>query len=241
MTQQTNIAEPQSYPGKSVARPNDTLLSYLLLREVVGAIGVMLPFTLLLGNELMGHGVQSSMSSYYYTPMRNVFVGALWALGVFLITYDGWDRADRIITNIAGGGAVGVSLFPTTPANHPSARQVVIGDLHLTFACVTFVMLALMSLRFAKRMPTPDSPRSLAERVKYALGFTPQGDSVAPKWEIIAYRVSGVVIIVCILLIYPGSKVYSESLLVLETVMLVAFGTAWFLKGSALSAKAPAV
>ncbi len=239
MSQQISLAEPRDLPGGSIARPNDTWLSYLLLRKAVGGIGVALPFVLLIGNQLMRHGVQASMSGYYYTPMRNIFVGALWALGVFLVTYDGWDRPDRIITNIAGGGAIGVSLFPTTPANHPSARQMVIGDLHLTFACVTFVMLALMSLRFAKRVATPASPRSLAERVKYALGFTPKGDSVAPRWEIITYRVSGVVIVVCILLIYPGSKVYSESLLVLETIMLVAFGTAWVLKGSTLSAKTP--
>jgi hypothetical protein len=32
------------------------------------------------------------MSAYYYTPMRNIWIGALCALGIFLIAYDGWDR-----------------------------------------------------------------------------------------------------------------------------------------------------
>jgi hypothetical protein len=33
--------------------------------------------------------------------MRNFFVGALCALGIFLVAYNGYDLADRMITNIA--------------------------------------------------------------------------------------------------------------------------------------------
>ena len=45
------------------------------------------------------------------------------------------------------------------------------------------------------------------------------------------YRVSGVVIHICIILIYPLSTVGTYSLLVLETIMLVFFGLSWFVKG----------
>ena len=38
-------------------------------------IAVLLPFALILANWVIGHGVQSSVSGYYYTPMRNIFVG----------------------------------------------------------------------------------------------------------------------------------------------------------------------
>ena len=34
--------------------------------------------------------------------MRNIWIGALCTLGVFLIAYDGWDLPDKVITNIAG-------------------------------------------------------------------------------------------------------------------------------------------
>ena len=73
------------------------------------------------------------------------FVGALWGIAVFLVAYNGYDRADGIITNIAGVCTFGVSLCPTTPGN-PAVHQVVIGDLHLTFACVAFTLLAVMAL-----------------------------------------------------------------------------------------------
>jgi hypothetical protein len=50
-------------------------------------------------------------------------------------------------------------------------------------------------------------------------------------WERVVYRVSGVVILICIILIDPPSAVATDSLLVLETIMLVSFGLSWFVKG----------
>jgi hypothetical protein len=44
------------------------------------------------------------------------------------------------------------------------------------------------------------------------------------------YRVSGVVILICLILAYLLSTV-TYSLLVLETIILVFFGLSWFMKG----------
>src|SRR5207245_4583836 len=70
----------------------DTLvLSYLELRKAVGIIGFALPFALAFGKILLqGRGIQSSISGYYYTDMRNVFVGSLCAIGVFLMSCRGY-------------------------------------------------------------------------------------------------------------------------------------------------------
>jgi hypothetical protein len=114
------------------------------------------------------------LSGYYYTPMRNVFVGALFALGVFLIAYRGYDRSDGIITNIAGVCAATVALCPTIPPGNPTERQTVIGYLHLVFACVAFVMLAVMALRFAKGAPTP-AGLSFWKAFGYAFGVHRRG------------------------------------------------------------------
>jgi hypothetical protein len=215
-----------------VANDRPLVMSYLQMRTFVGAIGVLLPFVLMIGNAVIGRTLQPSLSGYYYTPMRNVFVGALWALGVFLISYDGWDRVDEVITDIAGVCCIGVSLCPTTP-NNPTGTQSLVGDFHLAFACIVFAMLALMSLRFAKRVPTPKTGLTIWQRVEYALGFTPPGTSAATPAEIAVYRISGAVIVICIALFVPLSG-NSDSLLVLETIMLVAFGLAWFVKGTTL-------
>ena len=210
--------------------PAPLIMSYLLMRVLIGVIAVLLPFALILVNWAIGHGVQSSVSGYYYTPMRNIFVGSLCAIGVFLISYDGYDLADRTITDVAGLCAICIACFPTTPAHQPTARQVLIGDLHLTFACTAFVLLSVMAFRFAKRQPTPPG-LTWWRRAQYAFGFTGPGDSQALAWERVVYRVSGGMILTCVILIYPLSTVGAHSLLVLETIMLVAFGLSWFVKG----------
>jgi hypothetical protein len=210
--------------------PAPLIMSYLLMRLLIGVIAVLLPFTLILVNWVIGHGFQSSMSGYYYTPMRNLFVGALCAIGVFLVTYDGYDRADRSITDVAGLCTICVAFFPTTPGYRPTVRQVLIGDFHLTFACTAFVLLSVMAFRFAKREPTPPG-LTWWERVQYAFGFTGPGQSQAPRWERVVYRLSGGVILACVILVYPLSTVGAHSLLVLETIMLVFFGLSWFVKG----------
>jgi hypothetical protein len=209
--------------------PAPLVMSYLLQRVLIGAIAVLLPFVLVLVNSAAGHPVQSSMSSYYYTVMRDTFVGSLCAIGVFLVSYDGYDLADRLITDAAGLCTVCIAFFPTTPGRQPTARQVLIGDFHLGFACTAFVLLSVMAFRFAKREPTPPG-LPWWERVKYAFGFTGPGDGQAPRWERVVYRASGLVILLSIILIAPLAGV-RYSLLVLEAVMLVAFGLSWFVKG----------
>src|SRR6266567_4034780 len=90
------------------------------LRFGIGAIGLLLPLVLPLGNWVFvqfGHDTEilpSSMSSSYYTSTRNIFVGGLCTLGVFLIGYRYNERDDRWST-MAGLFAIGVALCPTAP------------------------------------------------------------------------------------------------------------------------------
>jgi len=217
-------------PGTAQEKaPAPLIMSYLLMRVLIGVIAVLLPFTLILANWAIGHGFAASMSGYYYTPMRNIFVGTLCAIGVFLVTYDGYDLADRVITDVAGLCTICIAFLPTTP-HQPTPRQSLIGDLHLTFACSAFVLLSVMAFRFAKRQPTPPG-LTWWRRVQYAFGFTGPGDSQGPAWERVVYRVSGGAILTCVILVYPLSHTATYSLLVLETIMLVFFGLSWFVKG----------
>ena len=153
---------------RRTTQANELVISYLLLRKFVGWIGMLLPFVLLIGNAVMSEARPDSMSGYYYTPMRNFFVGALCALGVFLIAYDGYDNVDRWITNIAGLCAIGVAFCPTKPSGQLATWQNVVGDIHVVFAVCTFTALGLMALRFAKDGQTPASqaPSASAARLE---------------------------------------------------------------------------
>jgi hypothetical protein len=148
------------------------------------------------------------LSGYYYTPMRNIFIGALCALcalAVFFVAYRGYDRADSAMTNIAVLCTIATALCPTTPPDNSALCQTVIGDLHLFFSCVAFVMLAVMALRFAKKEPTPPG-LSFWQAVGYAFGFTRAAAAAQPRWDVV-------------------------------TVLMTAFGISWFLKGGKLLAR----
>jgi hypothetical protein len=222
----TQLSDPAP-PRQSAQSP--LVMSYLAQRLFIGVLAMLLPVVVVTVTWLMGDGVQRWISGYYYTPMRDIFVGTLWALGVFLLSYHGYDLADRLITDLAGLCAICISLFPAAPGPQATPHQALIGWFHLGFALTGFVLLAVMSLRFASREPTPAGLR-LWPRIKYAFGFTGPGTSSAPPWELLTYRIAGLVIFTCVLLCFALST-ERYSLLILEWILLWAFGIAWFVKG----------
>lgn len=202
--------------------PQDPLvISYLGLRKAVGIIGFALPFVLAFGKMLLqGPGIQDSISGYYYTDMRNIFVGSLCAIGVFLMSCRGYDRNDEIAGYLACVFAIGVALFPTTPYGVATSR---IGTLHLTFAALFFLTLAYFSLAlFTKTAPEQSpTPRKLQRNT--------------------VYRVCGYTILACILLIavvrLSPLKILVERLTPafwLESIAVVAFGVSWLTKGETI-------
>jgi hypothetical protein len=57
---------------------------------------------------------QTSISAYYYTPVRAVFVGALMAIGLSLIVIKGSTWPEDVCLNVAGMLAPVVALVPTS-------------------------------------------------------------------------------------------------------------------------------
>jgi hypothetical protein len=58
--------------------------------------------------------LQPSISAYYYTPARAVFVGVLVTMGVCLIALEGNTEAEDVLLNFAGMLAPGVAFVPTS-------------------------------------------------------------------------------------------------------------------------------
>jgi hypothetical protein len=90
----------------------DVLKSYRYLR--IGIIGAVVLLGVSIEIEhLKTHCWQSSISSYYYTPVRAVFVGALFAVGLSLIVYTGRTAWEDLCLNFAGMFAPVVAVAPT--------------------------------------------------------------------------------------------------------------------------------
>lgn len=58
-------------------RTNVLVVSYLTIRRAIGVSGLLLPLALVLGGWFAGVPIQDNMSSYYHTPLRDIFVGML--------------------------------------------------------------------------------------------------------------------------------------------------------------------
>jgi hypothetical protein len=152
--------------------------SYLELRQWFGAAGALLPFVLVLGHAFLravlpgppawrGWDLQDSMSSYYYTDMRNVFVGSLCAIGAFLLSYKGEGKKG---VWIAGLCAIGAGLFPIRP---PNGAITIISGLHFSFAGVLYLTLAYLAIvRFPVTDGAPSRRLGLRNRLCRICGWT---------------------------------------------------------------------
>ncbi|MGQ0839999.1 DUF998 domain-containing protein [Actinokineospora sp.] len=194
--------------------------SYLFLRRAVGLLGMALPVVLITGTLLAGGGLLNSISGYYYSDLRDVYVGTMCAIGVFLLSYRGYGRVDDVAGNVAAVAAVGAALFPTRPENPTQAEQV-IGVLHIVFAAAFFLTLAYFCLvLFRKTDQEHPGPRKI------------QRNQV--------YLACGVIMLVCLALIavlawfFDAATRDLRPALWLETVAILAFGVAWLIKGETL-------
>lgn len=203
---------------------NPLVISYLGLRKAIGIIGTALPFVLAFGNILLeGPGIESSISAYYYTAMRDVFVGSLCAIAVFLMSYKGYERKDDIAGDFAFIFAIGVALFPTTPDENPTSRDRLIGALHLLFAALFLLTLAYFSLALFRKTDPNKKPtrRKLQRNVVYTIcGYT-----------ILA---SLALIVVIKLMLGDTPLKHLDPVFWLESVTVVAFGVSWLTKGEAI-------
>ena len=202
------------------------VVSYLTLRRTVGILGVALPVVLSIGAVVLGSstGIEESISDYYGTIMKGVFVGVLFAIGVFLFSYVGYapepdkkayEPSDNLAGNLACVFALGVALFPTTSTNG-GVRTV-----HLVSAAALFLTLAYFCLRL----------------------FTMTGGNPSPKKKARnkVYVVCGIFMLACIALVAIYGWFLQDTAIAsikpvfwLESLALWAFGWSWFVKGEGL-------
>jgi hypothetical protein len=213
--------------------------NYLYLRKAVGWLGTLLPVVLLIANPIALRIVHSScgwlpgsVSSYYYLPVRNIFVGALCALGLFLIAYVGADLGDRVITDLAGVFALGVALFPTTPTvtSPPSlacqtvaqlsTRDQVVGNIHAVFSVLFFLSLAWMAIRFTNTNSPHPSPQKLLRNRIY--------------WICAIVILASVAAAVITNFLSASLRPPFPWLFLYEAVGIFAFGVSWFVEGQTL-------
>jgi len=88
-------------------------LTYVNLRVGMAILAFSLPVVLMLWSTLKNEKLLPSISAYYHTPMRDLFVGVLVAIGACLYLYKGFSDRENKALNCAGIFAVAVAFLPT--------------------------------------------------------------------------------------------------------------------------------
>jgi hypothetical protein len=94
-------------------KSQDAIKTYRYLR--IGLIGAVVLLAASIGIERSKVDCwQTSISAYYYTPVRAIFVGTMIAVGLSLIVYKGRGPWEDTCLNFAGMLAPAVAVVPTT-------------------------------------------------------------------------------------------------------------------------------
>jgi hypothetical protein len=199
------------------------VLSYLALRKAVGYVALCLPFVLTITWWFVhdNQTLQTSISAYYYTGMRNLFVGSLCAISMFMLCCRGYDRHDEIAGLFSSVCALGVAFCPTTPACPKTKFQYEIGTVHYTFAALLFLTLTYFCLVLFKQ--TADPATMTREKRKRNLVYTLCGCTI----------LTSILLIVILKIVLHREYLVRQigTVLCFETTSLIAFGIAWLVKG----------
>jgi len=217
---------------------NDSLIiSYVGLRRWIGILGIFLPIVCIIGGCLFADlSTQRSISFYYHTNMRDFLVGLLIGVSLFLVTYRGYERIDSIATTVTGIAGFGIALFPCLiePGSTQGVGlfQVAPGlsmTIHDVCSSAFFILLGCNSFFLFTLTDPSVAPMTARKRIRNRI-----------------YRSCGVVIFVSLatLIVFviatdEEERDASQVVLILETIMLWAFGTTWLVKGETLLADRP--
>ena len=106
-----------------------SIKTYRYLRMAMIAMIVLLGASLVIEwSKTDPHCLQNSISAYYYTPVRAIFVGSLITIGVCMVVLKGNTEPEDILLNVAGILAPGVALVPTPGRGTCHSVPVDLGD-----------------------------------------------------------------------------------------------------------------
>jgi hypothetical protein len=228
---------------EGLVRPNTLDRAYTGVSLAAGICGALLPPLVVAGGILLARewSVKGSLSAYYHSGMRDVFVGILCIVGFFLVCYHVFDRKPENFFSLGAGiGAVGLALFPTRLGEGASLDALTplqerIGQnetfyIHVFATILFFVSLVILCLGFA-----------FQERARKQTRLGPDAAHSPIFW--FRFHLIAVAVMLGGLLIIVGrwfaesqgsndGFVYDYATLVGESMAIFAFGVSWWAKGS---------
>lgn len=213
----------------------EIVLSFYRVRQALGYLGFVLPFTLIVGGLLSKGVIEPSISDYYHTILRDIFVGTMIAIGIFLICYTGYRRqaqehiSDDWVTTLAGVFALCVALFPNeivTPDQSVDAvPQLVLGVRNAALMHYVSALLFLLCIAYVCLFKFARTAKPVRRRIYHICGIVIIAATVGTVVSSY-YRVLGS---------EAARAIVNEHHIVLwfEAIGVWAFSIAWLTKGRA--------
>lgn len=241
-----------------ITNNENRLISYHKIRRSVGIIGMLLPFALWITNTIINESnilnnsfwihfdepyqpeanLKDSISHFYYSTVGELFTGSLCAVSLFLFCYRGYGKptsgkyrfipSDNFMCNFAAIMALLVVIFPTssTVEINDNFRAFVssknAGYIHYGAAALFFITLSIISFVNFRRTEIPEE---FGKNESHPI-----------------FKYCGIIMMLCLLIlviifIFESMQIntsWVETYNItfwLETIMLLAFGTSWVIKG----------
>ncbi len=181
-------------------------------------IGLIAIFLANVTSFFSGNDITSISASYHEGGWaRDFFVGFLFAITAFMLTYNGQSRIEMVLSKIAGFSALGVAIFPCGCDGHDE----VIPYAHYVCAAVMFTVLLVFCYVFYRRSKGKGHAEALRRSNIYLL--------------------CGVIIIFAIGLLLIDfltqgrlSEITPRLVFYCEKAGLVAFGVSWLVSSKVL-------
>ena len=203
-------------PSTFCEAPADYIVeTYFVLRMVIAGGAIVLPPALLVWALLDARvAMMDSLSAFYFTPARSLFVGIVVAIGVALVAYRGYTRGENLLLNAAGVLAVVVALVPTADPAMPGDALTLTSVVHAVAAVAFFVLAALSIVFYGQE--TLDSVRDPRSRRSYR----------------VVYRTLAVLVLVfpALALVVAWWVESSAAPFAVEAAALYAFAAFWLVK-----------
>ena len=238
------------------------IFSQKKLARSVGIIAFFMPWVLYFGAMTGPFCTQSSISHYYFLPFwGSIFVALMGFIGIFMLSYRGHNRWDRLMARFGGVMALIVAIFPTSGRGCGSKTDYVarifqrVGlppeDENALFDAFHY---EVMGLRFTSQdihvaaaallfliltwFALISFRRDNGEGVSHMDGQSVASERKHRRNRI--YLICGSVMLaaIAILAVYPdtsnGVKSPLPAVFLLEAIALMSFGLSWSIKGRLL-------
>ena len=202
-------------PLRSDELQKHIIATYTNLRWGLVVIAFAFPVLLYIGGRVFDDlPLLDSMSQYYHSDMRNVFVGFLFAIGACLYLYKGFTPLENYLLNFAAIFALGVAIFPTACREEIVCNTFTASKPHGISAVLSFLCIALVCWFCASDTLSEMKDKAKARRYR--------------KW----YKIIGVAMaaspIVAVILTFTLSK--SSLIFFVELAAIWVFATYWLVK-----------